>query len=81
MIPFGDGVPVSRTTLPALAVILRNALKRNALKLLNELVELGDSEITALSAGVLVNKLLQISNGALYDQVDGVHFIHDATCL
>ena len=44
----------------------------------NFIVELGDSEITALSAGVLVNKLLQISNGALYDQVDGVHFIHDA---
>jgi hypothetical protein len=44
----------------------------------NFIVELGDSEITAVSAGVLVNKLLQISNGALYDQVDGVHFIHDA---
>jgi hypothetical protein len=37
MIPLGDGVPVNRTTFPALAVILRNALKRNALKLLNEL--------------------------------------------
>ena len=44
----------------------------------NFIVELGESAITAVSAGVLANKLLQISNGALYDEDRGVHFIHDA---
>lgn len=33
--------------------------------------------ITATSAGVLTNKLLQLSSGAVYDDNKGVHLIHD----
>ena len=36
-----------------------------------------ETEISALSAGVLVNKLLQFSNGALYDSDKNVHEVHD----
>lgn len=34
-------------------------------------------EITAVNAGVLVNKLLQFANGAVYDIDRNVHHIHD----
>lgn len=36
-----------------------------------------EKEITALSAGALVGKLLQFSNGAVYDKERGVHHMHD----
>lgn len=36
-----------------------------------------DKGITALSAGVLSNKLLQFANGAIYDEEGIAHFIHD----
>ena len=35
------------------------------------------AEITALNAAALSNKLLQFSNGAIYDEEKGVHIIHD----
>jgi SNF2 family DNA or RNA helicase len=34
-------------------------------------------EITALSAATLTTKLLQLSNGAVYDEIRAVHRIHD----
>jgi len=40
-------------------------------------IEIGDTDITAVSAAVLVNKLLQISNGALYDSEGNTHHIYD----
>lgn len=40
------------------------------------LVEEG-TEITALSAATLSNKLLQFANGAIYDEEGGVHHVHD----
>jgi len=43
----------------------------------NFIIEIGDTNITAVSAAVLVNKLLQISNGALYDSDGNIHHIHD----
>lgn len=41
------------------------------------LLEIGDAEITAASAAVLTGKLLQLCNGALYDEDRQVHEIHD----
>jgi len=40
-------------------------------------VELGDREIDASNAGVLSGKLLQIANGAVYDEFSSVARIHD----
>ncbi|MBB6670261.1 DEAD/DEAH box helicase [Cohnella nanjingensis] len=41
------------------------------------LLELEGTEITATSAAVLSGKLLQLCNGALYDEERNVHEIHD----
>ncbi len=41
------------------------------------LLELQSVDIEAPSAGVLANKLLQISNGAIYDADKRTHIIHD----
>jgi SNF2 family DNA or RNA helicase len=41
------------------------------------LLEIEDTEITAASAATLTNKLLQLCNGALYDEERRVHEIHD----
>jgi len=38
---------------------------------------LGDEEIDAVNAAVLSGKLLQMANGAVYDDKNKVHFIHD----
>ena len=44
----------------------------------NDLVlQLQDGEITAANAAVLSNKLSQMANGAVYDDVGGVKHIHD----
>jgi len=42
------------------------------------LVELEDAEISVTSAAALTNKLLQLCNGALYDEDRQAHEIHDA---
>jgi SNF2 family DNA or RNA helicase len=41
------------------------------------LLELEDAEISAASAATLTGKLLQLCNGAMYDENRGVHEIHD----
>lgn len=41
-------------------------------------LELDGQEITAMSAAALSNKLLQLSNGAVYDAVHSIHTVHDA---
>ncbi|ASJ54876.1 DEAD/DEAH box helicase [Brevibacillus formosus] len=41
------------------------------------LLQIEDTEITATSAAVLTGKLLQLCNGALYDEDRQVHEIHD----
>ena len=40
-------------------------------------VSLGDNEIDAVNAASLSNKLLQMANGAVYGEEQGVHHIHD----
>jgi len=42
------------------------------------LAEIADGEIAAPSAGVLVNKLLQLTSGAVYDEDRNVLPVHDA---
>lgn len=39
---------------------------------------LADGQITAMSAAVVVNKLLQVANGACYDEDREAHWMHDA---
>jgi len=40
-------------------------------------LQLADGEITAANAAALSNKLCQMANGAVYDEVGDVHHIHD----
>jgi hypothetical protein len=42
------------------------------------LADIADGEVTAPSAGVLVNKLLQLTSGAVYDENRNVLPVHDA---
>jgi SNF2 family DNA or RNA helicase len=42
-----------------------------------KLLELKDVEITSAHAAALTNKLLQFTNGAIYDEDRNVHHIHD----
>ena len=41
------------------------------------IVEISDDEIDAVNSAALVNKLLQMSNGAVYDEAKNVIHIHD----
>jgi len=43
-----------------------------------QLLRFAEAEIPAVSAGVLVNKLLQIANGAIYDENKQWHGVHTA---
>ena len=42
-----------------------------------QILTLEDSDIVALSAGTVAGKLLQMANGAVYDQEGGYRIIHD----
>jgi len=46
-------------------------------KVLEMFSDLGDTEITAMNAAALRNKLLQFAGGAIYDENKNVHEIHD----
>jgi len=59
----------------------RVILSDSAYDVYNELekefmIELEEGTITAMSAGVLANKLLQLANGAMYDAEGETHYIH-----
>lgn len=41
-------------------------------------IDVGGSTITAVNAGVLWGKLLQMSNGAVYDETKAYHVVHNA---
>lgn len=43
----------------------------------DKIMELGSADITAVNAGVLNNKLLQFTNGAVYDEFKDIHHIHN----
>lgn len=60
-------------------VQLPDKAKKNYMQMLKEQVlSLGDEEITALSAAAVSNKLLQMANGAIYDKDGRYTEIHDA---
>lgn len=42
-----------------------------------KLLELQDKDITAATAAVVVNKLLQLANGNIYDEERNTHHLHD----
>lgn len=42
-----------------------------------QVAQLADTEITAVNAAVLVNKLLQFANGSVYDEFKQSHIVHD----
>lgn len=50
--------------------------KEKVLELYDQICE-EDKEITAVNAAALANKLLQFSNGAVYDDVKNYHVVHD----
>jgi SNF2 family DNA or RNA helicase len=59
-------------------IILDDKAKKQYEKFEKEmLLQLEGTEITATSAAVLTGKLLQLCNGALYDEDRNVHEIHD----
>ena len=60
------------------AVRLSNKERERYDELKRDLVlELAEGEITAANAAALSNKLCQMANGAVYDEVGDVHHIHD----
>lgn len=61
-----------------ISVELNSAVKKQYEVLEKELIlSLDDSDISAGSAAVLANKLLQMANGAVYDENGEVKYIHD----
>jgi len=73
----GSDLPASsvidiNVTLPADAKKQYRTLEKEML------ADIADGEITAPSAGVLVNKLLQLTSGAVYDEDRKVLPVHDA---
>ena len=60
-------------------VVLDNQARKAYNTLERQMVlELEDDDLTVTSAAALSNKLLQLANGALYDDNRGVHEIHSA---
>lgn len=70
--------------LPALTIVERDVvlpadLQRSYRKFEREMVlSVDDETITAPSRAIVINKLLQFANGAIYDEERKVHSIHDA---
>ena len=63
---------VVEISLPAKALKLYKQMERDYI------LSMGDEDITAVSAAALSNKLLQMSNGAVYDNDKGVIQLHKA---
>lgn len=68
---------------PLLQNVVRVELPNEALERYREMekelvLSIGDTDITAVSAAALTNKLLQMANGAVYDTEGEVVRIHDA---
>lgn len=72
-----DIPPVNRETievnLPAKAMKAYKEVEKEFLTMLED-----GTEITALNAGVAMNKLLQVTGGTVYDEDKNVGFVHDA---
>lgn len=72
-----DKADVPDTIYQTSSLNLSPAVKEAYQRLEKDLIlELKDTEITALNAGVLVNKLLQIASGCVYDEDGDYHRLH-----
>ena len=79
LVMVGDPTDLPSSSIIDIPAALPPAARRQYKTLEKEmLAEIADGEITAPSAGVLVNKLLQMTSGAVYDEDRNVLPVHDA---
>ena len=79
LVMVGDPTDLPSSSIIDIPAALPPAARRQYKTLEKEmLAEIADGEVTAPSAGVLVNKLLQMTSGAVYDEDRNVLPVHDA---
>jgi superfamily II DNA or RNA helicase len=79
LVMVGDPNDLPASSIIDIPAIMPPAARRQYKTLEKEmLAEIADGEITAPSAGVLVNKLLQMTSGAVYDEDRNVLPVHTA---
>jgi len=79
LVMVGDASDLPASSIIDIPATMPPAARRQYKTLEKEmLAEIADGEITAPSAGVLVNKLLQLTSGAVYDEDRNVLPVHDA---
>jgi superfamily II DNA or RNA helicase len=79
LVLIGDGTDLPASSVVDINVTLPTEARKQYKTLEKEmLAEIAEGEITAPSAGVLVNKLLQLTSGAVYDEDRNVLLVHTA---
>jgi len=79
LVLIGDGTDLPSSSVVDINVTLPTEARKQYKTLEKEmLAEIAEGEITAPSAGVLVNKLLQLTSGAVYDEDRNVLLVHTA---
>ena len=79
LVMVGDPTDLPSSSIIDIPAALPPAVRKQYKTLEKEmLAEIADGEIAAPSAGVLVNKLLQMTSGAVYDEDRNVLPVHDA---
>ena len=79
LVLIGDGTDLPASSVVDINVTLPTEARKQYKTLEKEmLAEIEDGEITAPSAGVLVNKLLQLTSGAVYDADRNILPVHTA---
>jgi superfamily II DNA or RNA helicase len=79
LVLIGDGTDLPASSVVDIQVTMPTEARKQYKTLEKEmLAEIAEGEITAPSAGVLVNKLLQITSGAVYDEDRNVLPVHTA---
>lgn len=79
LVMIGDGTDLPASNVIDIQVTLPTEARKQYKTLEKEmLAEIAEGEITAPSAGVLVNKLLQLTSGAVYDEDRNVLPVHTA---
>jgi superfamily II DNA or RNA helicase len=79
LVLIGDGTDLPASSVIDIPVTLPTEARKQYKTLEKEmLAEIAEGEITAPSAGVLVNKLLQLTSGAVYDEDRNVLLVHTA---
>lgn len=54
-----------------------NEMKEYKVMAKDAVMEFGDTQIAALNAAAVTNKLLQLANGAIYDELQNFHLVHN----